>query len=335
MNNRRTLLAAFGAGALAVPFAALAQPAGKAPDKIWLVGVLTLRHIAMTDTDPYYVAFRDGMRALGYVEGRNLKIEWRAADGDATRMAGLAAELVHLNVDVIVTSGTLASVTAQKGTATIPIVIVNVSDPVSSGIVKSLARPGGNITGISLMVTDVSAKHLEMLLAMAPKLTLVAVLMNPANPIHPDILKRMQEAALSLKVKLLPLQAGSVAEIDAAFATMARQKAGAVSVAQDPLFVQQARQIAQLAEQYRLPSITASGELAEAGGLLGYGANLGEQFRQATTFVDKIFKGRKPADLPVEQPTRFELVINGKTAKALGLKIPQSLLILADKVIEW
>ena len=332
MNHRRKILITLGASAaaLALPLGSFAQ----APGKIWRVGVLTLRRTAMIDTDPFYVPFRDGMRVLGYVEGRNLKIEWRAADGDATRMAGLAAELVNLQVDVIVTSGTLASVTAQKATATIPIVIAHVSDPVGSSIVKSLARPGGNITGTSLMVTDVSAKHLEMLLGMAPKLTLVAVLMNPASPIHPDILKRMQEAALSLKVKLLPLQAGGKAEIDAAFATMARQKAGAVSVAQDPLFVQQARQIAQLAAQYRLPSITASGELAEAGGLLGYGANLGEQFRQAATFVDKIFKGAKPADLPVEQPTKFELVINGKTAKALGLKIPQALLISANKIIE-
>ena len=286
------------------------------------------------DSDVFYGPFRQGMRELGYVEGKNLVIEWRFADTHYERLAGLAAELVQMKMDVLVAGGNDAPLAMQKATTKIPIVIASASDPVGSGLIKSLARPGGNITGLSTISNDLGPKRLEMLLGMVPKLSRVAVLVNPANTVHTRSLKKVQAAAQKLGVKILPVEARTAPEIENAFSVMAREKAGAVIVERDALFNQQVRQIAQLAMKHRLLSITGVREYVEAGGLMSYGPNNADGFRRAATYVDKIFKGAKPGDLPVEQPTKFELFINRKTAKTLGLTIPQSLLISADKVIE-
>ena len=330
MNKRRKLIVALGAGALATPLMSIAQQQGK----VWRVGFLSPRHVDFVDSDYYYGPFRQGMRELGYVDGKNLVIEWRSAEGNNERLPGLAAELAKLKLDVIVTAGTNATLAAQKSITAIPIVMVGAGDPVGSGLVKSLARPGGTTTGLSIMLGELGPKHLEMLLSMVPTLSRVAVLMNPANSANAIVLKSVQSAAQRTGTKILPVDVRSPQEIASAFSVIVREKPGAVFVVQDPLFIQQRRQIAELAAKNLLPSISGFREYAEAGGLMSYGQNLAENYRRAATFVDKILKGTKPADLPVEQPTKFELIINGKTAKALGLKIPQSLLIMADKVIE-
>ena len=219
-------------------------------------------------------------------------------------------------------------------TTTIPIVIVVSVDPVAAGFIKSFARPGGNLTGLSNLAGDISAKHLEMLLAMVPGLSRVAVLANPANPAHAQILKNIQAAAQKAGIKTIPLNAQTPGEIESALAAAAKEHAGAVIVGLDPLFIQQVSQIAAQATKHRLPSIFSNREYAEAGGLMSYGQNQVEIYRRAAEYLEKIFKGAKPAELPVEQPTKLELLINRKTAKTLGLTIPQSLLVIADKVIE-
>jgi putative ABC transport system substrate-binding protein len=274
------------------------------------------------------------MRELGYVEGKNLVIEWRFADSKLDQLPALAAELVQLKMDIIVAGGNDAPLALQKATATIPIVMATAGDPVSTGLVKSLARPGGNTTGLSSLTSELGPKRLEMLLAMVPKASRVAVLLNPASPAISTSLERVQDAGQKLGVKILPAEARTPQEIDHAFASMRQQNAGALLVFLNPLFQQQRNQIAELAAKHRLPSITADRIYAEAGCLMSYGSSLADNMHRAATYVDKILKGAKPADLPVEQPTKFELIINGKTAKALGLKIPQSLLISVDKVIE-
>jgi len=330
MNKRRKIIVALGASALAAPFASFAQAQGK----IWRVGFLATRARPMTlDTD-YVGAFLRGMRDFGYVEGKNLVIEWRFAEGRAELLPVLASELVQLKVDVIVINGLAAAFAAQKATATIPIVFPNTGDPIAYGFVKSLAQPGGNMTGVSNVSGDIVAKHLEMLLGMVSKLSRVAVLFNPSNKSNIQNLERVQSAAQKMSVKILPAEARTAPEIDKAFSAMVRDKAGAVIVINDTFFIQQRQQIVELAAKNRLPSISGVREYAEAGGLLSYGSSISDNWRRVATYVDKIFKGAKPGDLPVEQPTKFDLVINGKTAKALGLTIPQSLLISADKVIE-
>jgi ABC-type uncharacterized transport system substrate-binding protein len=330
MITRRKLLVALGVSVLATSLVSFAQQQGK----IWRIGFLSQRpRPASLDSD-IFGAFRRGMRELGYVEGKNLVIEWRWAEGKYDRLPELAAELVQMKVDVIVAAGAQDISAAQKATSTIPIVMATAPDPVGSGFVKTLARPGGNITGLSNLSAEVSPKHLEMLLSMVPKLSRVAVLVNPANPAHAMVLKSVQSAAQRTSAKILPVEARTAPEIEKAFSAMAREKAGAVIVARDGFFIQQVRQIAELAAKNRLPSISGYRNYAEAGGLMSYGQNPAESFRRAATYVDKILKGAKPGDLPVEQPTKFELLINRKTAKALGLTIPQSLLISADRVIE-
>ncbi len=329
MMNRRRLLTALGLCLLAAPLSAYAQQQGK----VWRVGFLSLRRVASLDSD-FYGAFPRGMRELGYVEGRNLVIEWRSADGKSERLPGLAAELVELKVDVIVVAGTPPTSAAHKATTTIPIVMGSTNDPVGSGFVTSLARPGGNITGLSDTTLDISPKHVEMLLSIVPKLRRAAVLMNPYNLGHARILKSVQAAAQRSRLTILPVEARTPQEIEQAFSTMAQENARAVIVAADPLFTQQRRQIGELAVKHRLPSAFALREFVEAGGLMSYGQNFGDHYRRAAAYVDKILKGARPGDLPVEQSTKFELLINRKTAKALGLTIPQSLLIRADEVIE-
>ena len=325
MNNRRKLVIALGASAIASPYGSFAQQSAK----VWRIGYLTLRS---------RIEFREetlieGLRELGYVERKNLIIEWRFADGKSERLSELAAELIRLNPDLIVTSATSATRAAQKLTATIPIVMVGVGDPVGTGLVSNLARPGGNTTGLSNVTGDLGPKHLEMLLSMVPKLTRVAVLVDPNNLQHIAVLTKIQSAALRIGVNIVPAQASYAHDIESAFSVMIRQNARAVIIL-GALFNSNLRQIAKLAVTHRLPSIAASHEYVKSGGLMSYGQNQIENYSRVSTYVDKIFKGAKPGDLPIEQPTKFEMFINGKTAQTLGLKIPQSLLISADKVIE-
>ena len=329
MNTRRKLVIALGAGALA-PLASLAQ----APGKVWRVGFLSQRHVDFVDADSYYGPFTQGMRELGYVVGKNLVIEWRSAEGDASRLPELAAELVRLKVDILATAGTPAAIAAQKATTAIPIVIINVGDPVGNGLVKSLARPGGNSTALSNMMAELGPKLLEILHSMVPRLKRVAVLVNPSNSATAIFLQNIQAAAQRIGVKIHPVEASTPGEITSAFALMTRQNVEALIVPREALFTQQKTQIVELAAKHRLPSIGPYAEYAEAGGLMSYGQNARENFKRAAIYVDKIFKGANPGDLPVEQPTRFELAINLKTAKALGLKVPQTVLLQATKVIE-
>ena len=334
MNTRRKTIAALGAGALAHALPTFAQPPAKPSEKVWRVGFLNPRSRPVSlDTD-FTGGFPQGMRERGYVEGRNLVIEWRFADGDLARLPALAAELVQLKVDAIVAGGPQAIRAVRKATATIPIVMAVPGDPIGEGFIASLARPGGNITGATNVGDDIFSKRLQMLLEISPKLTRVAFLMNPDNLNHVAGLANVQAAAKKTKVKILPVEARKSQDIDAAFTLMARDRAEAVMLHPDAIFNGHTRQIAELAARQRLPLISGIREYVDAGCLMSYGASFHDNFRRAAYYVDRIFKGTKPADLPVEQPTRFELFINGKTAKALGLKIPQSLLITAEKVIE-
>ena len=329
MISRRSVVFALGGSALAAPLASFAQQL-----KVWRVGFLAQGHVDFVESDYMYGPFTRGMRELGYVVGRNLVIEWRSAEGKAERLPELAAELVRLKLDVLATPGTPATLAAQKASTTIPIVMIGVGDPVGDGLVKSLARPGGNTTGLANMAADLGPKLLEVLRGMAPKATRVAILVNPSNASHASLLKSLQAAAQRVGVKIQPVEASTPAEVASAFSAMARQNAGALVVLREQLFQQQKNQIVELAAKQRLPSIGTYGEYVEAGGLMSYGQNIRENYRRAATYVDKIFKGANPGYLPVEQPTTFELFINRKTAKALGITIPQSLLQRADKVIE-
>src|SRR6266540_1489646 len=327
MNSRRKLLVALSAGALAAPLACFAQ---QQRSKVARIGVLESTSSSANQRE----ALIAGLRELGYVEGKNMIIEDRWAEGNYERLPGLAAELVQMKVDVIVAGSTPAIQAAQRATSTIPIVMVRVGDPVGSGFVASLARPGGNITGLSNINVDLSSKRLELLRDAVPKLSRVTVLVNPANPIHSDSLKRVQATEKTNSVKISPVEASTASQIEAAFAAMTRERAGAVIVLPDPFFSSQARRIAGLAAQHRLPTMFWTRGPVESGGLMSYGQNNAEHYYRAATYIDKILKGAKPGDLPVEQPTKIELVINLKTAKAIGLTIPQQLILQADQVIE-
>ena len=324
MTTRRELLIALGA--LAMPLRSIAQPLSGIPR----IGFL---EPLVRDSDRYR-AFLQGLRELGYVEGKNIAIEARFADGKLERLPALAEELVKLKVDIIVTQSTPGVRAARQASAMTPIVMVGVSDPVGSGIVASLARPGGNITGLSTISSDLSPKLLEMLKTAVPKVSGVAMLVNPANSSTAIALKNIQAAAPQISLTISPFEARTPGEIDDAFAAMARQGLGAVVVPGDPFFRRQVDKIAGLALRYKLPLASPNLETAEAGGLLSYGANAADIYRRAATYVDKILKGAKPADLPVEQPTKFELVLNMKTARALGVTIPPAVLFRADQVIE-
>jgi putative ABC transport system substrate-binding protein len=274
------------------------------------------------------------MRELGYVEGKNLVVEWRFADGNFERLPGLAADLVQLKVDVIVAVASAAIGAAQKATSTIPIVMATTGDPVGSGFVKSLARPGGNITGLSNMGGDTGAKLFDLLLSVVPKLPRVALLVTPTSTTYRAIMESVQSATQKAGVKILVVEASTPQEIENAFAIMARENAGAVIVGSAPFFALQRQQIVDLALKYRMPSMFGNRDYVEAGGLMGYGGTRTENYVRSATYVDKILKGAKPGDLPVEQPALFELVVNLKTAKALGLTIPKTILLRADEVIQ-
>jgi putative tryptophan/tyrosine transport system substrate-binding protein len=325
---RRRLVFAIAACAVGTPV--LAQGRGK----VWRVGFLTPQRRPGSLETGIFGAFLNGMRELGYAEGRNLSVEWRFADGRYEQLGELAAQLVQLRVNVIVTLGTIATAAAQKATTTIPIVMGSVDNPVGGGFVKTLARPGGNITGLSNIAVDVSPKLLEMLRAVVPALSRVALLLHPDNTSHAARLKSMETAGHRIGVTIVPFSVRSPNEFDGAFHAMARSKVHGLVVARDTFFNEQSRLIANRAAKNRLASIAGVREYAEAGGLMSYGSSLLEYFRHAAVYVDKIFKGAKPADLPVEQPAKLELLINRATAKALGLQIPQSLLASADEIIE-
>ncbi|MGH8672684.1 MAG: ABC transporter substrate-binding protein, partial [Burkholderiales bacterium] len=320
------------AGALfAAPFTCMAQQQGK----VWRIGFLMgFRRPASLDANEYFRATLQGLRDLGYVEGKNSVFEWRFAENRRELLPALAVELVKLNVDVIFSVGTPATLAAQKATTTIPIVFA-AGDPVGAGLIASLARPGGNTTGVSSLDVDLSPKLLELLLIVVPKASKVAVIVNPDNSAQYRTLKLVQDAAQRVGRSVLALEPRTAVEIENAFSTMAQQGAGAVLVAPDSLlFASLRREIAELAAKNRFPSIGGDTQFAEAGGLLSYSANSRDLWRRQVIYVDQVLKGAKPGDLPVEQPTTFDLVINLKTAKALGLTIPQSVLLRANRVIE-
>jgi putative ABC transport system substrate-binding protein len=279
-------------------------------------------------------AFRQGLRELGYVEGKNIVIEGRFAEGKADRLPGLASELVRLKVDVIVTSGPAATRAAKEATVTIPIVTAQDPDPVGNGLVASLARPGGNITGLSTLAPEISGKRLELVKEIVPRLSRVAVLGSSTTPGNAQALRETELAARALGVQLQFLDVLSPKTIETAFRGAAKGRADALLVLQSPVFVNERRQLADLAVKSRLPTIYDRREFVDDGGLMCYGTNFADLSRRAATYVDKILKGAKPADLPVEQPTKFELVINLKAAKQIGLTIPVNVLARADRVIK-
>ena len=328
MNNRRKLVIALGAGAVAGASAVRAQ----APAKVRRIGLLSPSspsHAAL-----WYEAFRLALRDLGWVEGKNISFEYRYAEGRHDRFPDLAADLVHLKVDVIVTAFTSESLAAKKATRRIPIVMAAGGDPVAIGLVESLARPGGNVTGLSQMISELGGKRLALLKEMVPKLSRVAVLWNPQSASSTLYWKEIQLPARQLELQLHSLEIRSPGDFDKAFEDATRARAGALVVTGDPVITANLKRIAGLAAKSRLPSIYQSSEFTNAGGLVAYGADRADMYRRAATFVDKILKGAKPGDLPIEQPTKFELVINMKTAKALGITVPQSVRLRADRVIE-
>jgi putative ABC transport system substrate-binding protein len=279
-------------------------------------------------------AFREGLRALGYIEGKNIVVEYRYAEGKGDLLSDLAASLVSLNVDVIVVSGGDATLAAKNATRTIPIVMGAASDPVGSGLVASLSHPGGNITGLTLINPDVSGKRLELIKETIPKVTRIAALLYRANPAATLILEETQNAAQSLGLKLQVLEVRRLDELENAFGLAKKGRSEAINVLASAFFTTQRKEIVQLAARAMLPAMYVHQDFVEAGGLISYGANQIDLFRRSATYVDKILKGAKPADLPVEQPTKFELAINLKTAKQIGVTIPQFVLFRADKVIK-
>jgi len=326
---RRGFMAIIAGGLLlAAPLAAGAQQAGK----VYRIGILETRSAVLNATN--LDAFRQGLRALGYAEGQNLEITYRSSDGRDERFPGLAGELVRLKMDVILTRGTPAALAAKSATRTIPVVMASSGDPVGSGLVASLGRPGGNVTGLSSYDVEIHAKRLDLLREVRPRLTRVAGLFNMGNPVLPLAWKEVQRAAGSLGIQAQLLDVRRPEDLPRAFDAAAKERAEALIVGLDGLTQGNLRRIAELAAKHRLPSIYATRDYAELGGLIIYGVSDRHQYQRAATFVDKILKGATPGDLPIEQPDTFELVINLKTAKALGLTIPPSLLQRADQVIE-
>ncbi len=303
------------------------------PSKMARVGYLEFGSAA--SSTPQFEAFRQGLRDLGWVEGQNIALEVRYAEGNQDRLPEFAVDLVRLKVDLIFASATPAALAAKRATTTIPIVIGFVADPIASGLVPRLARPGGNITGWThLAGLELNAKRLDILKQAVPEATRIGALWNPANPIHAPSLKVIEAAARRLKVQLHPMAVQDARELEGAFSAMAEERVQALTVPPDGMFLSHQARIIDLTAKHRIPTMYGVRELAKAGGLMAYGVNLPGMYRRGALFVDRILKGTKPGDLPVEQPTQFELIINLKTAKALGLRMPQSLLIRADQLIE-
>jgi putative ABC transport system substrate-binding protein len=325
--RRRDFITLIGGAAAAWPLAARGQQAGKR----YTIGYLSAGTLTLVDAT---AAFTDALRELGWVEGKNVAFERRYAENRLERLAEFAAELVHLNVDVIVAEGTLAPLAAKRATSTIPIVMTVAGDPLGSGLVASLARPGGNVTGMSLMAPDLGGKRLELLKELLPRLARVAVLWNATNPYAALVYKETQAAGRTLGIEVQSLEVRSPDDFDSAFEAVRQQRSDALITVEDPLTGAYQKRIVDFAAIDRLPSLYGYRESVLAGGLISYGAHFADLFRRAAGYVDKILKGVKPADLPVQQPTKFELVINLGTAKALGLDLPPTLLTRADEVIE-
>jgi putative ABC transport system substrate-binding protein len=326
--DRRMFLGTLAGGLLAAPLAAGAQQAGKIPQIGYLSG------FSPEYDNAWFAAFRQGLQDIGYVEGKTILIEERHAAGRYENLSQLAAQLVRLKVDLLVVAGTPAAQAAKTLTTVIPIVITIAADPVGTGLVASLARPGGNITGLSDFNAGVAAKRLELLKEVIPSAIRVAALLNPANPANPRQIALTQAAASGLGVTILSFEAERADEIARAFVTMKRERSTGLIVIGDATLGAHRKLILELAAKNRLPAVYGLSQWVSAGGLMSFGTNFADLYRRAATYVDKILKGAKPADLPVEQPTKFELVINLKTAKALGLTIPPALLQRADQVIE-
>jgi len=326
MENRRRLLVALGAGAFAPPVSFAQQLT-----KMYRIGYLDASFADSRAAVVEYV--RGGLRDLGYAEGKNIQIEFRWGEGKYERLPALAADLVRIKVDVLVTDGTPCTLAAKQATSTIPIVMISVGDPVASGIVASLARPAGNVTGNAILSPELMLKRFELLNETSPRAKQVAILLNPSNPSHANNFKAAETAATSLKLGLQKFETNNLDDIKSAFVTMTKRGVGAVVVPVDTMFSSNRSAITILAETHRLPTF-GDAEFAKVGGLIGLGTIRSEIYRGAATYIDKILKGAKPGDLPVEQPTKFELIVNLKTAKALGIKIPQSVLVRADRVIE-
>ena len=326
--NKKVFCLALGALLLALRFPVEAQPAGKVPRIGFLGGARPSGGEFLLE------AFRQGLRDLGYVEGKSILIEWRNAEGKLDRLPHLAADLVRHKVDVIVAgAGEHGALAAKKATSTIPIVFLVSADPVGTGLVASLARPGGNITGLSILGAEVGGKRLELIKEVVPKASRVAVLWNASNPAKAIELKDTQAAAVPLRVTLQSVQVQGPNDFDSAFSAIVKGRPDALITFSEPLTLGHQKRIVDFAAKNRLPMISEIREFAEAGCLMTYGASLSDNFRRAATYVDKILKGTKPADLPVEQPMKFELVINLKTAKQIGLTIPPNVLVRADRVI--
>ena len=329
MNNRRKLIVALGAGGLVASFGSSAQ---QPPTRIPRIGLLS--PFTANDTAVWHRAFHQGLRDLGWFDGKNIGIEFRYADGRDDRLPDLAADLVRLKVDVIVAAVTADVSAAKNATKTIPIVMQSAGDPVALGLVASLARPGGNVTGLTNISTEMGGKRLALLKELVPNLSRVAVLWNPQTKISTLNWKDIQLPAQQLGIQVHSLQAQSPSDFDKVFKDATQARAGALAVLPDPLFAGNIKRIADLAIKHHLPSIFHLKEYVDVGGLAAYGPDRSDLFRRSATYVDKILRGAKPADLPVEQPTKFELFLNGRTAKVLRLIIPQSLLVIADKVSE-
>jgi len=327
MNKKIFLL-----GLALVILSSISSVDAQQPAKIPRIGYLSAT--SLTAISARTEAFRQGLRELGYVEGKNIVIEYRYAEEKFDRLPALVAELVRLKVDVIVTGGPLSTRRAKEATVTISIVMAQDPDPVGNGFVASLARPGGNITGLATLSPEISGKRLELLKEIVPKLSRVAVLGTSTRPGNAQELREVELAAGAFKVQLQYLDVLDPKDIEAAFGAASKGRADAVLLLQSPILLSQRTQITELAVKSRLPAIYAQTEYTEAGGLMYYGANTPDLYRRAATYVDKILKGRKPADLPVEQPMKFELVINLKTAKQIGVTIPAEVLFRATKVIK-
>jgi putative ABC transport system substrate-binding protein len=326
--KRREFVTVLGGAAVAWPLAARAQQSAKVP-RVGFMGNST-EALEANLVRP----FREGLRELGYQEDRNIVVEYRWAEGKYGRFPALIAELLAANVDVIVTAGTPAAIAVKKATTSVPLVMVAVGDPVGTGLVPSLARPGGNLTGLSSIAPDLEGKRLELLREVVPKLAHVGVFFNPANLFHTVSMRNARTAAKALGIGLLPLTVRVSQDLDGAFATILKEKPDALLVLADRVYLHERKRMMDFALQHRLPNANAHKEMVDAGGLMSYGPSYEDMHRRAADYVDKILKGAKPGDLPIQQPTKFDLKVNLKAAKALGIDVPPALVARADEVIE-
>jgi putative ABC transport system substrate-binding protein len=325
MNQRAVLLALALSVGLLVTVASAQQPASPRRIGVVLGGFLPEGKEAQQ--------FRQGLRDAGYTEGRDVVIEWRPTRGDYSRIPELVADLLQRKVEVIVVDSTVATQAAKRATSTIPIVMADIADPVGSGLVRSLAHPGGNVTGLTIMMPELGVKRLELLKETIPQLTRVGVLWNPDAAYHPEVIKQLKAVAPSLALELKLVSARTPQELDTAFSTLSRERAQAVYVIEDTLFFAHRAMLLKRASSASLPTMHGLAPWVHAGALVSYGPNFSDMFRRAAGYVDKILRGTQPGDLPIEQPTKFELVVNLNTAKAIGITIPESILLRANEVI--